>query len=152
MMDKRNLSKSPCQKSKIDKETVIKVTDIQSINLVPGGNDNEFGGGGGIPRLAPSLAVSAGHGVDDACLNMFLTATLQRDVRKTVLVRASASACVVPPAGIHVVDTGVSGILPPVLLVVSVNFLRPAMNVSMLARLSSTVYKPPENLLERQRV
>jgi len=51
MMDKRNLSKSPCQKSKIDKETVIKVTDIQSINLVSGGNDNEFGGGGGIPRL-----------------------------------------------------------------------------------------------------
>ena len=88
--------------------------------------NSEEGGGFHVS----SLAVSAGHGVDDACLNMFLTATLQRDVRKTVLVRASASACVVPPAGIHVVDTGVSGILPPVLLVVSVNFLRPAMNVS----------------------
>jgi len=91
---------------------------------------------------APSLAVSAGHGVDVACLNTFLAATLQRVVRETVLVQDSASASVVPSVGVRVVHTGVSGVLPPVLLVVSVNLLRPAVNVSMSARLASTVHKP----------
>jgi len=58
---------------------------------------------------APSLAVSAGHSVDVACLNAFLAAALQRVVRKAVLVQAPASASVVPSAGVRVVDTGVSG-------------------------------------------
>ena len=58
---------------------------------------------------APSLAVSAGHGVDVACLNAFLAAPPQRVVREAVLVQASASASVVPSAGVRVVDTGVSG-------------------------------------------
>jgi len=56
---------------------------------------------------APSLAVSASHGVDVAGLNAFLAAALQRVVREAVLVQAPASASVVPSAG--VVDTGVSG-------------------------------------------
>jgi len=58
---------------------------------------------------APSLAVSAGHGVDVACLNAFLAAALQRVVCEAVLVQAPASASVVPSAGVRVVDTGVSG-------------------------------------------
>jgi len=58
---------------------------------------------------APSLAVSAGHGVNVACLNAFLAATLQRVVREAVLVQAPSSASVVPSAGVRVVDTGVSG-------------------------------------------
>jgi len=93
---------------------------------------------------APSLAVSAGHGVDVACLNTFLADTLQGHgvVREDVLVQASASASVVPSVGVRVVHTGVLGVLPPVLLVVSVNLLRPAVNVSMSARLASTVHKP----------
>ena len=69
------------------------------------------GGGGGFQLSATSLAVSAGHGVDVACLNAFLAAALQRVVREVVLVQAPASAPVVtvPSAGVHVVDTGVSG-------------------------------------------
>ena len=58
---------------------------------------------------APSLAVSAGHGVDVACLNAFLAAALQRVVREALLVQAPASASVVPSAGVRVVDTGVLG-------------------------------------------
>jgi len=57
----------------------------------------------------PSLAVSAGHGVDVAGLNAFLAAALQRVVRQAVLVQAPASASVVPSAGVRVVNTGVSG-------------------------------------------
>jgi len=58
---------------------------------------------------APSLAVSAGHGVDVACLNASLAAALQRVVREAVLVQGPASASVVPSASVRVVDTGVSG-------------------------------------------
>jgi len=58
---------------------------------------------------APSLAVSAGHGVDVACLNAFLAAALQRVVCEAVLVQAPASTSVVPCAGVRGVDTGVSG-------------------------------------------
>jgi len=57
---------------------------------------------------APSLTVSAGHGVDVACLNAFVAAALQRVVREAVLVQAPASASVVPSAGVRV-DIGVSG-------------------------------------------
>ena len=67
------------------------------------------GGGGGFQLSATSLAVSAGHGVDVACLNAFLAAALQRVVREAVLEQAPASASVVPSAGVRVVDTGVSG-------------------------------------------
>ena len=58
---------------------------------------------------APSLAVSAGHGVDVTCLNAFMAAALQRVVREAVLVQAPASASAVPSTGVRVVDTGVSG-------------------------------------------
>jgi len=58
---------------------------------------------------APSLAISAGHGVDVACLTAFLAAALQRVVREAVPVQAPASASVVPSVGVRVVDTGVSG-------------------------------------------
>ena len=58
---------------------------------------------------SPSLAVSAGHGVDVTCLNAFLAAALQRVVREAVLVQAPASTSVVPCAGVRGVDTGVSG-------------------------------------------
>jgi len=54
-------------------------------------------------------AVFACHGVDVACLNTFLAATLQRVVCESVLVQAPATASVVPSAGVRVVDTGVSG-------------------------------------------
>ena len=50
-----------------------------------------------------------GDGVDVACLNAFLAATLQRVVREVVLGQAPASASVVPSAGVRAVDTGVSG-------------------------------------------
>jgi len=58
---------------------------------------------------APSLAVFAGHGVDVACLNVFLAAALQRVVREAVLVQAPASAPVAPSTGVRVVDIGVTG-------------------------------------------
>ena len=44
--------------------------------------------GGGVPIFAPSLAVSAGRGFDDGCLNAFLAAALLR------LVRDAVSGCV----------------------------------------------------------
>jgi len=58
---------------------------------------------------APSLAVSAGHGVGVAGLNAFLATVLQRVVREAMLIQAPASASVVPSAGVRVVDTDVSG-------------------------------------------
>jgi len=57
---------------------------------------------------APSLAVSAGHGIYVAGLNAFLAAALQRVVREAVLVQAPASASVVPSAAVRVVDTAAS--------------------------------------------
>ena len=73
--------------------------------------DANLSEGGGDPMSAPFLAVSAGrgHGVDVACLNVFLTAALQRVMREAVLVQAPASASVVSSASVRVVDTGVSG-------------------------------------------
>jgi len=71
--------------------------------------DANFSEGGGDSMSAPSLTVSAGHGVDVACLNAFVAAALQRVVREAVLVQAPASASVVPSAGVRVVDIGVSG-------------------------------------------
>ena len=58
---------------------------------------------------APSLAVSAGYGIDVAGLNAFLAAALQRVVREAMIVQAPASASVVPSAGVCVDDTDVSG-------------------------------------------
>ena len=71
--------------------------------------DANLSEGEGDSMSAPSLAVSAGHGVDVACLNAFLAAALQRVVREAVLVQSPASASVVPSAGVRAVDTGVSG-------------------------------------------
>jgi len=82
---------------------------------------------------APSLAVSAGHGVDVAFLNAFWTAALRRVVREAVLVRAPASAYVVASAGVRDV--------PPVLLVVSMNLLQFAVNVSSSARLAGALLR-----------
>jgi len=58
---------------------------------------------------APSLAVSANHGVCVAGLNAFLAAALQRVVREALLVQAPASVSVVPSAGVRAVVTSVSG-------------------------------------------
>jgi len=65
--------------------------------------------GGGDSTSVPSLAVSAGDGVDVVCLNAFLAAALQRVVRDAVLRQAPASASAVPSAGVRALDTGVSG-------------------------------------------
>ena len=67
--------------------------------------------GWGDPRAtsAPSLAVSAGAGVDVACLHAFLAAALQRVMREAVLRQAPASASVVPSVGVRGLDTGVLG-------------------------------------------
>jgi len=58
---------------------------------------------------APSLAVSANHGVDVAGLNAFLATALQHVVHEAVLVQAPASVSVVPSVCVRVVDTNVSG-------------------------------------------
>jgi len=73
---------------------------LEDANLPEGGRDSMSG---------PSLAVSAGHGVDDACLNAFLAAALQRVVREAELVQVPASAYVVPSASVRGFDTGVLG-------------------------------------------
>jgi len=71
--------------------------------------DANLSEGRGDSMSAPSFAVSAGHGVDVACLNAFLAFALQRVVREAVFVQGPASASVVPSAGVRVVVTGVSG-------------------------------------------
>jgi len=73
------------------------------------GRCETFRRGRGFHVCTPSLAVSAGDGVDVACLNVFLAAALQRVVREAVLGQAPASASVVPSAGVRALDTGVSG-------------------------------------------
>jgi len=65
--------------------------------------------GGGDSTSEPSLAVSAGDGVDVACLNAFLAAAHQRVKREAVLGQAPASASVVPSAGVRALNTSVSG-------------------------------------------
>ena len=90
---------------------------------------------------APSLAVSAGHGVNVACLNAFLAATLQRVVREAVLVQAPSSASVVPSAGVRVVIQVFRAVLPQVLLAVSVNLLQFAVNLSSSARLAGALLR-----------
>jgi len=47
---------------------------------------------GGVPESVPSLAVFAGRGFDDGCLNAFWAAVLSRVVRNAVSVQAPASA------------------------------------------------------------
>jgi len=65
--------------------------------------------GGEVPVSAPALAVSAGCGFDDGCLNEFLAAALLRVVRDAVPVQAPASASIVPSATVRGFDTGVLG-------------------------------------------
>jgi len=91
--------------------------------------------GGGVSISAPSLSVSAGHGVVVTCLNEFLAAALQRVVREAVLVQAPTSASVVPSAGVRVLIQVFRAVLPQLLLAVSVNLLQFAVNVSSSARL-----------------
>ena len=66
---------------------------------------------GGVPISAPSLAVSAGRGFDDAHLNAFLAAAFLRVIRYAVPVQAPVSASVLLSAAVRGFDTGVSGSL-----------------------------------------
>ena len=105
--------------------------------------DANLSEGGGDPMSAPFLAVSAGrgHGVDVACLNVFLTAALQRVMREAVLVQAPASASMVPSAVSVLLIPVFRAILLPVLLVVLVNLLRFAVNVLSSARLAGALLR-----------
>ena len=88
--------------------------------------------GGGDSTSAPSHTVSAGDGVDVACLNAFLevpfNVTYARLYSDKFLLLLLWFLLLVFVLLFRVV-------LPPVLLVVSVNLLRPVVNVSMSARL-----------------
>jgi len=64
---------------------------------------------GGVPVSAPSLAVSAGRGFDDAHLNAFLAAAFLRVIRYAVPVQAPVSASVFLSAAVRGFDTDVPG-------------------------------------------
>jgi len=80
-----------------------------------------------------------GGGVDVACFNAFLAAALQGVVREAVLRHAPASASWFLLLVFVLLMQVFRVVLPSELLVVSVNLLRPAVNVLMLARLAGAL-------------